>query len=209
MCIARAGSGGGQSQEPSPQTRVRWALMPAEPSDTEARAAAATTSPLGGRRGKKGVGVRIPFRGGLRVETPSEARSSMAVFSRTSSHGSENEFDSPTRASMVVNDESLSSHFMSYIPTTLALRYAAMQSPQPPTEPERREFAGVVGFIDVSGFTALAEKLSAEQGRRGAELLNQYVNSYFEQLIELVAASEGDVIKFAGDALQVVWRSIA
>ena len=64
-----------------------------------------------------------------------------------------------------------------------------------------------VGFVDVSGFTKLSEKLAAEYGRKGAELLNVYVNSYFGLLIEGINRYAGDVIKFAGDALQVVWRN--
>ena len=39
----------------------------------------------------------------------------------------------------------------------------------------------------------------------GSEKLNQYVNSYLTRLIDAVSAHGGDVIKFAGDALQVVY----
>ena len=74
---------------------------------------------------------------------------------------------------------------------------------------EQEEFIGAVGFVDVSGFTKLSEKLAKEHGRKGAELLNVYVNAYFAQLIEGINKYAGDVIKFAGDALQVVWRNRA
>lgn len=43
-------------------------------------------------------------------------------------------------------------------------------------------------------------------GQAGAELLNKYINAYFERLIERLSAHGGDVIKFAGDALQCIWR---
>lgn len=95
-------------------------------------------------------------------------------------------------------------HLLSYIPSSLVDRIVA--DPIEPHAPWREDFLGAVAFVDVSGFTALSEKLKNESGRRGAELLNQYMNSYFEQLIKVVAETGGDVIKFAGDALQVVWR---
>ncbi|KAL1515656.1 hypothetical protein AB1Y20_002274 [Prymnesium parvum] len=97
--------------------------------------------------------------------------------------------------------------FSSYSPAQVVLRYASQEQPQPPTEPEHYSFLAAVGFVDVSGFTALSEKLNKDHGRKGAELLNQYINSYFELLISGIADHGGDVIKFAGDALQVVWRA--
>lgn len=35
----------------------------------------------------------------------------------------------------------------------------------------------------------------------------RYINKYFDLLITGISAHGGDVIKFAGDALQVVWRN--
>ena len=35
----------------------------------------------------------------------------------------------------------------------------------------------------------------------------RYINSYFKELIDGIFAYQGDVIKFAGDAMQVVWRN--
>ena len=63
--------------------------------------------------------------------------------------------------------------FSSYSPAQVVLRYAAMEDPQPPTEPEHNDFPAAIGFVDVSGFTALSEKLNKDHGRKGAELLNQ------------------------------------
>jgi adenylate cyclase 10 len=62
-------------------------------------------------------------------------------------------------------------------------------------------------FLDVSGFTALTEEMS-RRASGGLELLAKYLNSYFEQLVRIVAHSGGDVLKFAGDALLVLWRPI-
>jgi class 3 adenylate cyclase/tetratricopeptide (TPR) repeat protein len=59
-------------------------------------------------------------------------------------------------------------------------------------------------FADISGFTALSEQL-AERGAEGVETLTQVLNGYFGQLIDLITAHGGDVIKFAGDALLAFW----
>jgi hypothetical protein len=40
----------------------------------------------------------------------------------------------------------------------------------------------------------------------GAELLNVYMNAYFRRLIDVIIKGGGDIIKFAGDAMQVIWR---
>ena len=58
-----------------------------------------------------------------------------------------------------------------------------------------------------AGFTKLSEKLQKDYGRKGSEYLNAYVNAYFAKLIDGINKFAGDVIKFAGDALQVVWRN--
>ena len=63
--------------------------------------------------------------------------------------------------------------FASYSPAEVVLRYADMANPKPPEAPEQEDFESAVGFVDVSGFTALSEKLHKEHGKRGAELLNQ------------------------------------
>jgi len=58
---------------------------------------------------------------------------------------------------------------------------------------------------DISGFTALSERL-ARKGREGAEELTALINACFTGLIDAAAASSGEVIKFGGDALLVMFR---
>src|SRR5215468_4816365 len=53
-------------------------------------------------------------------------------------------------------------------------------------------------FVDISGSTALAERLAA-RGPTGAEELSALFNAYFGRLIELIGAHGGDVMQFAGD----------
>ena len=72
----------------------------------------------------------------------------------------------------------------SYAPAELVLRHAADLLPAPPSAPEREDFEGAVGFVDVSGFTALSERLQKDFGNKGSEKLNQYINSYLTRLID-------------------------
>jgi class 3 adenylate cyclase/tetratricopeptide (TPR) repeat protein len=71
-------------------------------------------------------------------------------------------------------------------------------------EPSVDEFQGAVLFADVSGFTALTERLT-QKGEGGVETLTRVLNAYFGQLIDLVLNEGGDIVKFAGDALLAVW----
>ena len=65
-----------------------------------------------------------------------------------------------------------------------------------------REVSGTLLFSDVSGFTALSERL-AVLGNEGAEQLTQIMNGYFENMLEILAWSGGSLLKFAGDATLV------
>lgn len=62
-----------------------------------------------------------------------------------------------------------------------------------------------VMFADISGFTPLAERFSAE-GAAGAEKLTSTLNDYFSYLVEIVRDHGGDVVKFAGDAVLAIWQ---
>jgi class 3 adenylate cyclase/tetratricopeptide (TPR) repeat protein len=64
---------------------------------------------------------------------------------------------------------------------------------------------GSLLFADLSGFTSMSEKL-ARLGRRGGEKLAEIINNCFNPLLELVLARNGDVIKFGGDALLILFR---
>ncbi len=64
--------------------------------------------------------------------------------------------------------------------------------------------AGTLLFADVSGSTALAERLSA-LGREGTEIVTATLNEYFGTLIHAIQQSGGDLISFGGDALLVLF----
>jgi len=69
-------------------------------------------------------------------------------------------------------------------------------------EPERRwqRLDGSLVFVDVSGFTALSERL-AKRGPIGAEELTELVDAVFDGMLADVHRFGGDVLKFGGDAL--------
>lgn len=62
----------------------------------------------------------------------------------------------------------------------------------------------VVGFVDLSGFTATSELLAAE-GREGTEQLRDFINHLFGPAIEVIERAGGDVGWFAGDAMVVLF----
>ena len=59
---------------------------------------------------------------------------------------------------------------------------------------------GTLLFSDVSGFTALSERL-ARHGKVGAEEMVNAISTVFTPLLTEIDAHGGDVLKFGGDAL--------
>jgi class 3 adenylate cyclase len=70
--------------------------------------------------------------------------------------------------------------------------------------PRARSLDGSLVSVDISGFTALSERL-AEQGRKGAEELVRTISGIFASLIEAAERHGGDVLKFRGDALLLLF----
>lgn len=63
-------------------------------------------------------------------------------------------------------------------------------------------FEGSLLFVDISGFTALSRQLHVES-------LKTHINAYFTKMLNVVDQYDGDVIKFAGDALYIIWPANA
>ncbi|MFN2615209.1 MAG: adenylate/guanylate cyclase domain-containing protein, partial [Actinomycetota bacterium] len=59
---------------------------------------------------------------------------------------------------------------------------------------------GSLVFVDISGFTALSERLAA-RGRIGAEELTEAISGCFADLLALAYGEGGSLLKFGGDAL--------
>ncbi|KAI8611752.1 hypothetical protein BC830DRAFT_633082 [Chytriomyces sp. MP71] len=73
--------------------------------------------------------------------------------------------------------------------------------------PFEEETVGAVALIDISGFTALTSTLLAQQGRRSSEEMTQAVSKFMSKIIDIISYYGGDVIKFLGDALLIVFES--
>ena len=64
--------------------------------------------------------------------------------------------------------------------------------------------SSTVLFADVSGFTAMSERLTA-LGREGAETLTGVINDYFTTMSDIAARHGGDLMLFAGDAMLLLF----
>lgn len=111
-----------------------------------------------------------------------------------------------TTSPQIQHESVFSQVYAKYVPFVVRQRFASEGNHEPLKHPEIERFQGLVAFVDISGFTKLSEKLVKEHGQEGAELLNDYISGYFNQLIGTIVQYNGDIIKFAGDAMLVLWR---
>jgi len=68
-----------------------------------------------------------------------------------------------------------------------------------------REVEGSLAFVDVSGFTALTEKL-ARKGKVGAEELSDILNDTFGALLDHAYADGAGLVKWGGDAMLLLFE---
>jgi class 3 adenylate cyclase/tetratricopeptide (TPR) repeat protein len=90
----------------------------------------------------------------------------------------------------------------SFLPRRLVRRLA--DAPEEAGQPHADRMVAALLLADISGFTAITERL-AERGPGGAEELRGLLNGAFQPLLEQIAGTGGDVLKFAGDALLACW----
>ena len=102
---------------------------------------------------------------------------------------------------MATTPKTSTSGISSFVPALLAHRF---EDGPGPSEPASESFPAAALFADVSGFTALTERLGVA-GPSGVERLTQVLNAHFGRLIDTIASHGGDIIKFAGDALLAIW----
>jgi class 3 adenylate cyclase/tetratricopeptide (TPR) repeat protein len=74
-------------------------------------------------------------------------------------------------------------------------------------DPDRRHRAlpGTLAFVDLSGFTALTERL-ARKGKEGAEEMSDALNALFGELMEVADRDGADLVKWGGDAILLLYR---
>jgi len=70
--------------------------------------------------------------------------------------------------------------------------------------PFRVTTQAVLLFLDISGFTALCEKYS-QAAKTGTEQLTKTLNGYMSALVSEIITYDGDILKFAGDAILCMW----
>src|SRR5262245_46952242 len=92
--------------------------------------------------------------------------------------------------------------FASYVPAAITRHHGA--GAPAPDQPSRRPLRAALLFADISGFTALTERL-AQRGPAGVEELSRLLNTSFGQILDTIESHGGDVVKFAGDALLAIW----
>ena len=68
-----------------------------------------------------------------------------------------------------------------------------------------KELDASLCFVDISGFTNLSERL-ARRGRIGAEELTEVLNHVFGRMLEMAYLHGGNLLKFGGDALLLIFR---
>ena len=67
-----------------------------------------------------------------------------------------------------------------------------------------RSIDGTLVFTDLSGFTAMSERVAA-LGKVGAEELTDHLDSIFTELITVAGRMGGSMLKFGGDALLILF----
>lgn len=75
-------------------------------------------------------------------------------------------------------------------------------------QPHCDHIRGVVLFVDIVSSTSMTD-LVAASGPDGAELLGGMLSDYFSEVIDVVLAHGGDVIRIDGDAVIALWRDDA
>jgi len=103
---------------------------------------------------------------------------------------------------------------LGYLPATVIqniienrLDFGSRDSDWKNSMPQHYMMKTVALFADISGFTKLGEAY-AKKGRIGPEFLAFSLNRYMDELINIIGKSGGDIFKFAGDALLVIWPEL-
>jgi class 3 adenylate cyclase/tetratricopeptide (TPR) repeat protein len=96
--------------------------------------------------------------------------------------------------SLLETDEDITARLAPYLPR-VALEWLAAS----PAE-VHQHLDGTLLFVDVSGFTALTERLAA-RGKAGAEEITDVISSVFGELLGIAASYGADLWKWGGDAV--------
>lgn len=95
-----------------------------------------------------------------------------------------------------------SNELLTYLPASLVRAYAEDFGL---IVPWCRPLQGTMLMADLSGFTAISERL-AKLGDEGAERLTSVINSFFERMIKTASFYGGDTLTFGGDAILLLFQ---
>lgn len=87
----------------------------------------------------------------------------------------------------------------------LAFKSLVVQRHQSPSSFRPYHCQAAVLFVDLSDYSKICAVISSQ----GAHAISSAVNAYLRQLLLIVKRFGGDVVKFAGDAILVVWEGNA
>lgn len=89
-------------------------------------------------------------------------------------------------------------------PFVADLAFRSLVKPRQYSEARFRPYAchAAVLFVDLSSYS----KITAALAHKGAHALSTVVNAYLGRLLQIIHSFGGDVVKFAGDAVLVVWE---
>lgn len=92
----------------------------------------------------------------------------------------------------------------SYVPRNLFSAIQKNQNGNTFGNPYQQNLAAAGMFIDIAGFTPLSEKFQ-KLGKKGADQLTLTINSFFNEMIEIIQRYGGVVCSFGGDAMNVIF----
>ena len=93
---------------------------------------------------------------------------------------------------------------MKFVTSKDGKKQDVVQKPANTPLPHIQDMETVVLFADISGFTNISEAC-ASMGIRGNEELAFCINRYMEGMVKNLVKFGGDIIKFVGDAMIVMW----
>ena len=101
-------------------------------------------------------------------------------------------------------DEDEVNDIMPLVPTCTieSLLFDCLHQSKIPTEPQpsMRKVKGALLVVDISGFTLLSNKVSVDE-------FQNVINTYFATLLNVVCHHNGDVVKYAGDSIFILWST--
>ncbi|MFN3603740.1 MAG: adenylate/guanylate cyclase domain-containing protein [Leptonema sp. (in: bacteria)] len=101
-----------------------------------------------------------------------------------------------------MDPKKLKQELKKYVPNLILQKLE--KDPSPIREPSSESYLTSFLFLDIVEFSKLTE-IVVEKYENGLELISNILSLYLEQLIRIITNAGGDIVKFVGDALFVIW----